>query len=212
MKRVVITLLLVASMPIGVPAQSGVRGTVLDSDGRPLVGVRVYVGSHFAVTDSMGTFVVEDLPAGRYAIGTHPTGYRVWASEVALSGEGPFLDQIIVAEVPREFSRVCDDMVMPGLRVEIVDSITGAIVEAPATVTAARGDSIVRLRLGLDDWQGRRVIGYFGLGGSGGTYDIEVHVEGYRPWRREQVEVPTTGCGKLDRTEVRALLQPPSAS
>jgi hypothetical protein len=197
-------------MPIAVLAQSGVRGTVVDSGGRSLMGVRVYVGSHSAVTDSTGAFRVEGLGPGHYVMGTHLPGYRVWTNEVDLSGEGPLLSQTIVAETPREFTQVCNDEVPPALRVELVDSITGMTVEAPATVAAARGDSVVRLTLGVEveEVQERRVIAYFGLGGPPGTYDLEVEVDGYRPWRRQQVEVPATGCGKVDRTEVRALLQP----
>lgn len=98
---------------------------------------------------------------------------------------------------------VCPPVVLPSVRVVVVDAGSGADLSAGASGTWASGGASGSLQ---PTFAGGELIAY----GPGGRYTVAVQHAGYRPWSRGDVEVPApVGC-TLTAVHVRAELVPAS--
>lgn len=95
----------------------------------------------------------------------------------------------------------CPDILRPSLRVEVVDSATGA-----RRTNNARGWWISGDRAGTldrDAFQAAALLAY----GPSGSYSLIIQANGYQSWGRDDLRVEGDECGP--RTlEVRAALTP----
>jgi hypothetical protein len=71
-------------------ACGAVAGRVLDDEGKPLPGVRVFTGFQEARPDAQGRFRFDGVPAGTVPVTAQRFGYRPWRAdvEVPAGGEG----------------------------------------------------------------------------------------------------------------------------
>ena len=100
----------------------------------------------------------------------------------------------------------CDASLAPMLKLTLVDATTGEQVTKPfiiTIITQATGDSTV-LALPAAMIQPFNVF----HSATGSRFTLGVKVDGYRPWRRANIDVDTDGCGRWDTRAVRAVLVP----
>lgn len=107
----------------------------------------------------------------------------------------------------------CDAILIPALRIEIVDASTGAWKADSATGWARRqaGPSeplrVAAWRTGATG----DTITHLGVDGTGGgEYTVHVERNGYLSWDRQQVEVKSGSCGVEKTTILKAALEPNS--
>jgi iron complex outermembrane receptor protein len=114
----ILAVLLAAAAPVW--AQTAIKGTVLDPDGKRVAGAAVIVrpasgATTTAVTEADGTFVVNDLPAGIYDVEVTATGFAPARKEAqkVLAGKplelsftltvAPFTEEVTVSsKLPEE--------------------------------------------------------------------------------------------------------------
>jgi hypothetical protein len=105
---------------------------------------------------------------------------------------------------PAEVSVTCPAILIFGLNVSVVDSVTGAGTGSGATVIARDGaytDSTTRAANGSD-------VATFGLAaGRAGTYAVTIRKTGYTSWLRSGIQVAKAVCG-VTPVAVTARLQP----
>lgn len=108
---------------------------------------------------------------------------------------------------------VCTTEAVPGIRVEVLDSITGAPVRGHLRIVARDGSETfefdsrteVVLPPGIDP-DTLVFSPVFLAYEQAGTYDVTADAEGYRPWQRTDVRVRRGEC-HVQTAEVTALLQ-----
>jgi len=87
--------------------------------------------------------------------------------------------------------RACTAIALPGIAVEVRDSVTDAHVGAGARIVARSGSFADTLRVPAD----LAHEGPYGLAGERpGVYTVTVEREGYRPWSRGGVRVEAGEC------------------
>jgi iron complex outermembrane receptor protein len=75
-----------------------IRGTVLDSNGDPLPGVQVTIGTQTEITDEDGAFTIEALP-GSYTMVAALEGFTLVDREITVTAEGLELDMTMSVAV-----------------------------------------------------------------------------------------------------------------
>ena len=98
MKRLILTILILAAGVNALAAGFRVRGRVTDAQGEPLPGAVVHLDENYlwAVTDAQGGFVLENVEAGTYRMETECLGY---ATEVrTLQVKGAVNDLLVVLQ------------------------------------------------------------------------------------------------------------------
>ncbi len=107
----------------------------------------------------------------------------------------------VIAGCRAQEPRVCTDILVPGILVDVRDSITDAYVGPQARISATSGWYLNVVVTQDDD-------GPFGLAHERpGTYTVTVDKTGYTQWRRTGVEVTADGC-HVRTVELIARLQP----
>lgn len=109
---------------------------------------------------------------------------------------------------------VCTTEAVPGIRVDVLDSISGAPVRGHVRIVASDGsetfefDSQADAVLPPGTDPDTMVFSPVFLGFErAGTYEVTAAAEGYRPWQRTGVRVRRGEC-HVRTAEVAALLQP----
>jgi hypothetical protein len=100
--------------------------------------------------------------------------------------------------------RHCDDILIPGIRVTVVDSVSGAIIDVPdGAVIASSGAYADTAR--LPD-RGPRGV-FFVVDDRPGIYQVRVTAAGYAAWHREGVRVPQADRCHVQTVDVVARLR-----
>ena len=99
------------------------------------------------------------------------------------------------------FGTGCDLSLEPALRVDVVDSVSGA------GVLAAQGARVVARDGAYADTAAVSSGQAFLAAGRGGTYAVTVEHPEYRPWSRSDVQVREGRCDRPDMVVITARLQ-----
>lgn len=105
----------------------------------------------------------------------------------------------------------CDAILIPALRIEIVDASTGVWKADSATGWAQRqGGASEPLRVAA--WRTGATgdtITHLGVDGTGGgEYTVHVERNGYLSWDRQGLEVQSGSCGVEKTNNLKAALEP----
>lgn len=152
-----------------------------DEDGAPLAGAHVFATRvvqpdlrHHAVTNEQGSYVIENLPAGSYAVFAEAAGYRGEYYDNA----GSLLEAKLVAVTPPGTISGIDLALATAsaIRGQVLDAVSGApLAKALVTIQASRGprpDFIVRTA--ITDHNGNYVAGV-----PSGSYLVMAEARGY---------------------------------
>lgn len=131
------------------PPTPSVRGVVRDTAGVPLEGAEVVVGDRHARTGAEGTFRVDGLPPGRYALVVRLVGYVPVRSRIGVVAGGPTELEYYLRPAPQLLPTSVVDAQRRGIFGVVGDTayrqVVGARVQlmGPRTVEA-RSDSLGR--------------------------------------------------------------------
>jgi hypothetical protein len=109
-------------------------------------------------------------------------------------------------DLPYELSGDCSDELRSAMRVDIVDSLTGAPAAAGATVWV-RGNAFLDSVHVADSATTAAAAYWMEDKVRGGTYSVEVRKAGYRVWVRESIRIDADRCHVRSFAFVTARLQ-----
>jgi hypothetical protein len=82
---------------VPMPMPSGVRGTVFDTDGKPLIGVPLHFGSATTMTDREGSFQI-GLPPGGYHVRVDRPGTKAIHDDILVTADTVSFVRIVAAD------------------------------------------------------------------------------------------------------------------
>lgn len=77
-------------------------GSVSNEEGNPVEGASVFADQFDAITDSDGTFLFTDMPAGNYKLTASAHGYITTTEEIRIDGEVPLNMTVAITMVIAE--------------------------------------------------------------------------------------------------------------
>ncbi|MDZ7268105.1 MAG: carboxypeptidase regulatory-like domain-containing protein [candidate division KSB1 bacterium] len=163
---------------------AGIAGLITVEDGgTPLAGAHVFASRvvrpdlrHHAVSNDDGTYLIENLPAGSYAVFAEAPGYRGEFYDNA----GSLLEAKLIAVMPPATVSGIDLALATAsaIRGRVVDAISGAaLAKAQVTIQPARGPQPgLVVRTVLTDEEGNYLAGV-----PPGSYLVMAQARGYHP-------------------------------
>ncbi len=99
MKKIILTMFLTVIFCPKIAAQNIVKGTVVDSNSeKPIKGIAVILQTSSAKTKANGTFVLENLPNGKFIVILKFKGYETQKFPIQLEGKPIDLGTILLYE------------------------------------------------------------------------------------------------------------------
>jgi hypothetical protein len=189
-----------------VPGASGaLSGTVVGPAGVPMAGASVQLGKYGdLLTDRHGRFETTLPASAEVDLTVISVGYRAARGKLTIpSASGTDVSVYLPLAALDEPVMVCLGRSCDDLHIVVVDSLSGKVPLATATLRLQHGDSTWQREVALAP--GHTPDGAIGLGRtitSTGLHTIEVLVPGYHPWRVANVDMRLEGCFNVLRNRV----------
>ena len=193
-------------------ANGTLTGRVNDTLGRGINGgivvLRMPSGEvwNSATTDSLGAFVLRDVPSGTYQGTANHIGYVSFSWSQRIRDRATDSVTVVLHRREVNLTPVCSTQYARGLELEIRDSRTG-VPAAEGAVAIARDRWYVDT-LPLIGWdaEGRQLyVG--GLHERPGVYSVTVQKPGYRDWLVDRLELTRDEC-HVNTQRLRVHLEP----
>lgn len=83
---------------VNVTRTGSIMGVIVGSDGQPILGVEITVGSRTDTTDNNGVYYLENLPIGQYVLIAKKVGYKDVRQNIVVAEGNGVIDYITLAK------------------------------------------------------------------------------------------------------------------